>query len=200
MSGGAWESRDCRHAPLALGGRVPELRRRRARSAGARARVGGRGCHPACPLPPCRSVLDSKESNLRAALQELESERGKERALQSRLEEAQLQHLQREGQSSKTLEVPGPRAGGRRVAGGGRPRPGKQQHLRGDRAAREPSVSGGEWPTSSCEDSTSSRRPGSSSRDGAGAQGCGSEAGGGPGAGVRPRMPPREECSVPTEP
>uniref|UniRef100_A0A667GHY3 Pericentrin/AKAP-450 centrosomal targeting domain-containing protein n=1 Tax=Lynx canadensis TaxID=61383 RepID=A0A667GHY3_LYNCA len=51
-----------------------------------------------------RSVLDSKESNLKAALQELESERGKERALQSRLEEEQLQHLQREGQSSKTLE------------------------------------------------------------------------------------------------
>ncbi|XP_029796446.1 pericentrin [Suricata suricatta] len=51
-----------------------------------------------------RSVLDSKESNLKAALQELESEREKERALRSRLEEEQLQHLQREGQSSKTLE------------------------------------------------------------------------------------------------
>uniref|UniRef100_A0A452VN31 Pericentrin n=1 Tax=Ursus maritimus TaxID=29073 RepID=A0A452VN31_URSMA len=51
-----------------------------------------------------RSVLDSKESNLKAALQELECERGRERALQSRLEEEQLQHLQKEGQSSKTLE------------------------------------------------------------------------------------------------
>ncbi|XP_039078067.1 pericentrin [Hyaena hyaena] len=51
-----------------------------------------------------RSVLDSKENKLKAALRELETERGKERALQSRLEEEQLQHLQREGQSSKTLE------------------------------------------------------------------------------------------------
>ncbi|XP_014642420.1 PREDICTED: pericentrin [Ceratotherium simum simum] len=51
-----------------------------------------------------RSVLDSKENDLKAALQELESERVKERALQSQLEEEQLQHLQREGQSSKTLE------------------------------------------------------------------------------------------------
>ncbi|XP_034510004.1 pericentrin isoform X2 [Ailuropoda melanoleuca] len=51
-----------------------------------------------------RSVLDSKESSLKAALQDLECERGKERALQSRLEEEQLQHLQKEGQNSKTLE------------------------------------------------------------------------------------------------
>ncbi|KAF3815553.1 hypothetical protein GH733_016826, partial [Mirounga leonina] len=51
-----------------------------------------------------RSVLDGKESDLKAALQELECERGKERALQSRLQEEHLQHLQKEGQSSKTLE------------------------------------------------------------------------------------------------
>ncbi|XP_027437530.2 pericentrin isoform X8 [Zalophus californianus] len=51
-----------------------------------------------------RSVLDSKESNLKVALQELECERGKKRALQSRLQEEHLQHLQKEGQSSKTLE------------------------------------------------------------------------------------------------
>lgn len=57
-------------------------------------------------------MLDSKESSLKAALQDLECERGKERALQSRLEEEQLQHLQKEGQNSKTLEVPGQRGGG----------------------------------------------------------------------------------------
>nr|XP_012635533.1 pericentrin isoform X2 [Microcebus murinus] len=51
-----------------------------------------------------RSMLDGKESDLQAALRELESERGKEHALQSRLEEQQLRHLQREGQSSKSLE------------------------------------------------------------------------------------------------
>ncbi|XP_016067354.1 PREDICTED: pericentrin [Miniopterus natalensis] len=51
-----------------------------------------------------RSVLDSKENDLKAALQELESERGKELALQSQLEQEQLQHLQREGQNSKALE------------------------------------------------------------------------------------------------
>lgn len=73
-------------------------------------------CVTISPTPPHRSVLDSKESNLKAALQELESERGKERALQSRLEEEQLQHLQKEGQSSKTLEVPG--CQGQRVARG----------------------------------------------------------------------------------
>lgn len=87
-----------------------------------------RALQPGVSLPLLhRSVLDSKESNLKAALQELESERGKERALQSRLEEEQLQHLQREGQSSKTLEVPGRGAGGGRwgwqvggwVGGGG---------------------------------------------------------------------------------
>lgn len=59
------------------------------------------------PVSPHRSVLDSKENDLKAVLQELESERMKERALQSQLEEEQLQHLQREGQSSKTLEVTG---------------------------------------------------------------------------------------------
>ncbi|XP_022371928.1 pericentrin isoform X2 [Enhydra lutris kenyoni] len=51
-----------------------------------------------------RSVLDGKESSLKAALQELECERGKERALRSRLEEQRLRHLHEEGQSSKTLE------------------------------------------------------------------------------------------------
>ncbi|XP_012508168.1 PREDICTED: pericentrin [Propithecus coquereli] len=51
-----------------------------------------------------RSMLDGKENDLQAALQELECERGKERVLQSRLEEQQLRHLQREGQSSKSLE------------------------------------------------------------------------------------------------
>lgn len=51
-----------------------------------------------------RSALDSKENDLKAALQELESERNKERALQSRLEQEQLEHLQKEGQDSKALE------------------------------------------------------------------------------------------------
>ncbi|XP_057552637.1 pericentrin isoform X4 [Hippopotamus amphibius kiboko] len=51
-----------------------------------------------------RSVLDSKEDDLQAALQRLEGEQVKECALQSRLEEERLQHLQREGQSAKTLE------------------------------------------------------------------------------------------------
>lgn len=64
---------------------------------------------PRGPVSPHRSVLDSKESELKAALQELECERGKERALQSRLQEEHLRHLQKEGQSCKTLEVPGPR-------------------------------------------------------------------------------------------
>lgn len=58
---------------------------------------------------PHRSTLDSKENSLQAALQELEGGRGKERALQSRLEEEQLQRLQSEAQSTKALEV---RAGG----------------------------------------------------------------------------------------
>ena len=87
----------------------------------ARVVIGAPGLSAAQALQPGvslpllhRSVLDSKESNLKAALQELESERGKERALQSRLEEELLQHLQREGQSSKTLEVPGRGAGGGR--------------------------------------------------------------------------------------
>uniref|UniRef100_A0A8C8YXY6 Pericentrin n=1 Tax=Prolemur simus TaxID=1328070 RepID=A0A8C8YXY6_PROSS len=56
------------------------------------------------PVAPHRSMLDGKESNLQAALRELECERGKEHVLQSRLEEQQLRHLQREGQSSKSLE------------------------------------------------------------------------------------------------
>uniref|UniRef100_A0A4W2E210 Pericentrin/AKAP-450 centrosomal targeting domain-containing protein n=1 Tax=Bos indicus x Bos taurus TaxID=30522 RepID=A0A4W2E210_BOBOX len=51
-----------------------------------------------------RSMLDSKESDLQAALQHLEGERMKEQALQSQLEEERLQHMQREGQSAKTLE------------------------------------------------------------------------------------------------
>ncbi|KAK2509725.1 hypothetical protein MC885_020991, partial [Smutsia gigantea] len=51
-----------------------------------------------------RSMLDSKENSLQAALQELEGGRGKERALQSRLEEEQLQRLQGEAQSTKALE------------------------------------------------------------------------------------------------
>ncbi|XP_065798217.1 pericentrin isoform X2 [Muntiacus reevesi] len=51
-----------------------------------------------------RSVLDSKESDLQAALRQLEGERTKEQALQSQLEEERLQHMQREGQSAKTLE------------------------------------------------------------------------------------------------
>ncbi|XP_045140485.1 pericentrin [Echinops telfairi] len=51
-----------------------------------------------------RSVLDTKEKDLAAVLEKLDAERGKERALQSRLEEEQLQHLQKEGQSSRALE------------------------------------------------------------------------------------------------
>ena len=58
-------------------------------------------------MSPLRSVLDSKESDLQAALQQLEGERVKEQALQSQLEEERLQHMQREGQSAKTLEVRG---------------------------------------------------------------------------------------------
>uniref|UniRef100_A0A8C5ZLA1 Pericentrin n=1 Tax=Marmota marmota marmota TaxID=9994 RepID=A0A8C5ZLA1_MARMA len=58
-----------------------------------------------CPrLSPHRSLLDGKESDLKAALEELECERGKERVLQAQQEEQQLQHLQREGQSAKALE------------------------------------------------------------------------------------------------
>lgn len=66
----------------------------------------GRGL---CPRLLRRSVLDGKESSLKAALQELECERGKEHALRGRLEEQRLRHLREEGQSSKTLEVPGRR-------------------------------------------------------------------------------------------
>lgn len=54
-----------------------------------------------------RSLLDGKESDLKAALEELEHERGKERILQAQQEEEQLRHLQKEGQSSKALEVTG---------------------------------------------------------------------------------------------
>ena len=63
-------------------------------------------------MSPLRSMLDSKESDLQAALQQLEGERMKERALQSQLEEERLQHMQREGQSAKTLEVTGVRPWG----------------------------------------------------------------------------------------
>ncbi|XP_036921048.1 pericentrin isoform X2 [Sturnira hondurensis] len=51
-----------------------------------------------------RFILDSKEKDLKATLQELENEREKERALQSQLEQEQLQHLQKEGQNSRALE------------------------------------------------------------------------------------------------
>ncbi|XP_014437446.2 pericentrin isoform X2 [Tupaia chinensis] len=51
-----------------------------------------------------RSMLDSKENDLSAALQELESERAEQRTLRNQLEEEQRQHLQREGQSAKSLE------------------------------------------------------------------------------------------------
>ncbi|ELV13264.1 Pericentrin [Tupaia chinensis] len=50
------------------------------------------------------SMLDSKENDLSAALQELESERAEQRTLRNQLEEEQRQHLQREGQSAKSLE------------------------------------------------------------------------------------------------
>lgn len=66
---------------------------------------------------PRRSMLSNKENELKAALQELESEQGKGRALQSQLEEEQLRHLQREGQSAKALEVTGRRG---KAAGMGR--------------------------------------------------------------------------------
>lgn len=64
-----------------------------------------------CRPPPHRSMLDSKENDLRAALQALEGARGEGRALQSRLEQAQLQHLQKEAQSQQALGVSGRRAG-----------------------------------------------------------------------------------------
>ncbi|XP_054982112.1 pericentrin isoform X4 [Sorex araneus] len=51
-----------------------------------------------------RSVLDGKEKELRAALLELESQRGRECSLQSRLEEERQRHLHTEGQSTKSLE------------------------------------------------------------------------------------------------
>lgn len=52
-------------------------------------------------------MLDGKENELKVVLEELECERGKERALQAQQEEQQLRHLQREGQSSRALEVTG---------------------------------------------------------------------------------------------
>lgn len=59
-----------------------------------------------CCVPyPLRAMLDGKENELKIALEELECERGKERALQAQQEEQQLRHLQREGQSSRALEV-----------------------------------------------------------------------------------------------
>lgn len=59
---------------------------------------------PSPCLPP-RAVLDGKENELKAVLEELESERGKGQALQAQQEEQQLRYLQREGQSSRALEV-----------------------------------------------------------------------------------------------
>lgn len=57
-----------------------------------------------CCFPP-RAMLDGKENELKVVLKELECEREKERALQAQQEEQQLRHLQREGQSSRALEV-----------------------------------------------------------------------------------------------
>ncbi|XP_059099802.1 pericentrin isoform X2 [Peromyscus eremicus] len=51
-----------------------------------------------------RAMLDGKENELKVVLEELECERGKERALQAQQEEQTLRHLQREGQSSRALE------------------------------------------------------------------------------------------------
>ncbi|CAO2608480.1 Pcnt, partial [Lemmus lemmus] len=62
-----------------------------------------RYAHAICCLPS-RAMLDGKENELKVALEELECERGKERALQAQQEEQQLRHLQREGQSSRALE------------------------------------------------------------------------------------------------
>lgn len=56
-------------------------------------------------VSPHRSVLDGKEEDLRVALQELESARGEERALQGRLEQERLQRLQAEAQSAQALGV-----------------------------------------------------------------------------------------------
>ncbi|XP_054556565.1 pericentrin-like [Talpa occidentalis] len=52
-----------------------------------------------------RSLLDGQEKDLKAALQELESERGRGSTLQSRLEEQQQQLVQREAQSASALEA-----------------------------------------------------------------------------------------------
>lgn len=50
-------------------------------------------------------MLDGKENELKVVLEELECERGKGQVLQAQQEEQQLRHLQREGQSSRALEV-----------------------------------------------------------------------------------------------
>lgn len=57
-------------------------------------------------------MLDGKEQDLRAALQELQSARGEERTLQGRLEQERLQRLQAEGQSAQALGVSGHGAAG----------------------------------------------------------------------------------------
>ncbi|XP_074176191.1 pericentrin isoform X7 [Rhinolophus sinicus] len=66
-----------------------------------------------------RSVLDGKEEDLRAALQELESARGEERALQGRLEHERLQRLHAEAQHAQALGVSatGPAGAGSRYGG-----------------------------------------------------------------------------------
>lgn len=57
-------------------------------------------------VSPNRRVLDGKEKELRAALTELESQRGLESSLQSQLEEERQRHLHMEGQNTRSLEVP----------------------------------------------------------------------------------------------
>ncbi|XP_036023217.1 pericentrin isoform X2 [Onychomys torridus] len=51
-----------------------------------------------------RAMLDGKENELKVVLEQLECQRGKERALQAQQEEQQLRHLQSEGRSSRALE------------------------------------------------------------------------------------------------
>lgn len=64
-------------------------------------------------------MLDGKEDDLRAALQELESARGEERALQGRLEHERLQRLHAEAQHAQALGVSatGPAGAGSRYGG-----------------------------------------------------------------------------------
>lgn len=71
---------------------------------------------------PHRSVLDGKEEDLRAALQELESARGEERALQGRLEQERLQRLRAEAQHAQALGVSatGPAGAGSHSSGSSR--------------------------------------------------------------------------------